>query len=253
MGCGLIEYIKTNDGSNTLYSSKYSQNFHSLNDGALNESLSKYIIPSLDIFKEYTTLNILDICFGIGYNTFATILYILKNNLKTKINFYSVELDLELIESLKDFDFPEEFSQIQNIITSISNNKSYKDEQFYIEVKIDDARNYIKNIKNIDIVYQDAFSSDVNKELWTKEYFYDISKSLNKNAIITTYSIATPIRLSIFENDINIYEYKPKNSNRITIALNKKDIHIEENYKYIDMILKQKRNKEARALSDTII
>ena len=250
MGRRLIEYIKTNDGSNTLYSNKYSQNFHSLNDGAVNESLSKYIIPSLNIFQEQKTLNILDICFGIGYNTFTTILYILQNNLNIKVNFYSVELDLELIESLKNFDYPKEFIQIKNIITSISNNKSYKDEQFYIEVKIDDARNYIKNIKNIDIVYQDAFSSDVNKELWTKEYFCDISKSLSKNAIITTYSIATPVRLAMWENNLEIYEYKYDNKRRATLATNFQIQNTSFDLKYIDMIKKQQNNPSAKALKD---
>jgi len=250
VGCRVIEYIKTNDGSNTLYSTKYSQNFHSLNDGAVNESLSKYVIPSLDIFKEYKTLNILDICFGIGYNTFSTILYVLQNNLKTKINFYSVELDLELIESLKDFEYPEKFNKIKNIITSISNNKSYKDEQFYIEVKIDNARNYIKNLKNIDIVYQDAFSLDVNKELWTKEYFYDICNSLSKNAIITTYSIATPIRLSMWENGLEIFEYKYEKKRRATLATNFSITNNSFELKYIDMTKKQLNNPSAKALKD---
>jgi tRNA U34 5-methylaminomethyl-2-thiouridine-forming methyltransferase MnmC len=250
VGRRIIEYIKTSDGSNTLYSEKYSQNFHSLNDGAVNESLSKYIIPSFSIFNENKHLNILDICFGIGYNTFTTILYVLENNIKTKINFYSVELDLELINSLKNFNYPKEFSKIKHIINSISNNKSYQDEQFYIEVIIDDARTYIKNMKNIDIVYQDAFSSDVNKELWTKEYFKDIKNSLSSNAIITTYSISTPIRLAMYENDLIISEYKYDNKRRATLASNFKINSNKFELKYIDMIKKQINNPNAEALQD---
>ena len=250
MGSWFIKYIKTNDGSNTLYSAKYSQNFHSQKDGALFESLSKYIIPTFSIFKNKDNLNILDICFGIGYNTFATILYVLQNNIKTKINIYSVELDLDLINSLKNFDYPEEFSQLKNIIDAISNNKSYKDEQFYIEVIIDDARNYIKSLQNIDIVYQDPFSSDVNKELWTKEYFCDIKNCLNKNSIITTYSIATPIRLAMFENDLEIYEYKYDSKRRATLATTIKNINCSFELKYIDMIKKQINNPNAISLKD---
>ncbi|MEA3315316.1 MAG: MnmC family methyltransferase, partial [Campylobacterota bacterium] len=103
-------------------------------------------------------------------------------------------------------------------------------------------------LKDIDIVYQDAFSSDVNRLLWTQEYFADISKSLSSDAIITTYSIATPIRLSMFNNNLNIYEYRPENSNKITIALNKKNI--DSRYKYIDMKLKLSRNITAEPLRD---
>ena len=84
--------------------------------------------------------------------------------------------------------------------------------------------------------------------LWTVEYFQDIHKILAKDAILTTYSIATPIRLSIYQNNFFIYEYKPTSSNRITIALNKKEI--DNNFKYIDMELKKTRNTTAKALYD---
>jgi len=118
----------------------------------------------------------------------------------------------------------------------------------YIEIFKGDARKYIQTLHNIDIVYQDAFSSDVNHSLWTVEFFKDIYRILNNDAIITTYSIATPIRLSLYESDFSIYEHKPKDSNRITIALNKKEI--DKDFKYIDMELKKTRNKSASAMYD---
>lgn len=138
--------------------------------------------------------------------------------------------------------------QFKNIIKELSSNLIYSNDKINIAIFNGDARDYIKQLKDIDIVYQDAFSSDVNHALWTVEYFKDIKKILSSDAILTTYSIATPIRLSIYKNDFSIYEYKPDNSNRITIALNKKDIHNE--FKYIDMELKQERNKSAQALYD---
>ena len=250
VGSWFIKYIKTSDGSNTLYSSKYNQNFHSKNDGALNEALTKYVIPTFSIFKNNTSLNILDICFGIGYNTFATILYLLENNIQTKINFYSVELDLELISSLKNFNYPKEFDKIKHIIETVSTKHYYKDEQFTIELYIGDAREYIKNLTNIEIVYQDPFSSDVNKELWTKEYFFDISQALSSTAIITTYSIATPVRLSMYENNLNILEYKYNQKRRITIASNFIIQNSSLNLKPIDMNKKKKNNPLAKSLRD---
>jgi len=126
----------------------------------------------------------------------------------------------------------------------------YKDKDINIEVFNGDARKYIKELSNIHIVYQDAFSSDVNKSLWTKEYFNDIYKLLAKDAIITTYSIATPIRLSMWENGLFIYEYKNNFTNRITVATKDK-LEIEsKNYTYIDMELKKQRNPLAKPLLD---
>ena len=244
--------VLTNDGSYTLYSQAFDQNYHSAKEGALNESLSKHIIPAFEYFKNPKTLNILDICFGLGYNTLATLYYIKQNNLKIKLNIYSPELDTALLLSLKDFKYPKEFDSLKNVIIALSKNLKYQDTNINIEIYNGDARKYLDYLKpnSIDVVYQDAFSSNVNRSLWTKEYFKQIKKVLKTDAIITTYSIATPIRLSIFENNINIYEYKPQNSNKITIGLNKKDIHDEKNYKYINMILKQQRNKLAKSLND---
>ena len=194
------------------------------------------------------SINILDICFGIGYNTFATIYYCLKYNIKTKINFYSPEFDEELIKNLKEFDYPKEFDTIKYIINEVSDNSYYKDEQFEINIYIGDARKYIKKLNNIDIVYQDAFSSEVNKELWTQEYFSDIVNTLTSNAIITTYSIATPIRLSMSNNKLFIYQHILPNKRKATLATNYK---LDDNsFKYIDMDRKLLNNPRAKALTD---
>lgn len=99
----------------------------------------------------------------------------------------------------------------------------------------------------MDIVYQDAFSSEVNSELWSVEYFKDIYNCTNSNCIVTTYSIATNVRLSLFEAGFEIYEIKPIENRRQTIAFKSK---IEIEAKYIDMELKKQRNKEAKAIYD---
>lgn len=246
------EAILTEDGSHTLYSKEFSQHYHNRKDGALNESLSKHIIPAITYHENKDELHILDICFGIGYNSLATLYYLKEQNKDKKIYIYSPEFDLSLIKSLKDFSYPKEFDEFLPIVQKVSNELCYEDENIYIEVYNTDARKYLDILKEkdikIDIVYQDAFSSDVNPTLWTKEYFKQIASILNNDAIITTYSVATPVRLSIWENDINIYEYIAKNTNKSTIALNKKDI--DANYKYVDMNLKLQRNPTAKSLLD---
>ena len=240
------EPVITKDGSATLFSSKYNQHFHDLDTGAIEESLTKHVLPALDFHKDKTELNILDICFGIGYNTFSTIYYLLKNKANIKLNVYSPELDFELIKSLYNFNFPKEFDDIKHIIKEIALTQNYQDEQFDIKVHIGDARQYIKNLKNIDIVYQDAFSSEVNCELWTVEYFKDIYQACNENAIVTTYSVATSIRMSMNEAGFEIYQIKPVKKKQTIAFKNRQDIDA----KYIDMELKKLRNKDACALYD---
>lgn len=244
----MASFVKTADGSNTLFSAKYNQHFHNPDDGAINEALTKHIIPTFEFQKDKDELNILDICFGIGYNTFSTLYFINKNKLSKKVNIYSPELDGELVKSLASFEFPKEFEDIKHIIDAVANTGFYEDEKIKIEVNIGDAREYIQSFKDdfFDIVYQDAFSSEVNMELWTKEYFDDIYRISNKNSIMSTYAIATPIRLSMNEAGFFIYQHRPV-KRKITLSFKEKQ---EQIGKYVDMDLKRERNKEARAIYD---
>ena len=243
--------VSTKDGSNTLFSKLYNQHYHNPDDGAIDESLTKHIIPAFTFQANKKELTILDICFGIGYNTFSTIYYVIKNNLDIKLNIYSPELDGNLVKSLDKFDFPKEFEEIKHIIKAVAQNGFYSDEKIKIDVNIGDARKYIKNLErnSFDIVYQDAFSSDVNFELWTKEYFDDIYKLCKNDCIMSSYAIATPIRLSMNEAGFFIYEHRPV-KRKITLAVKQKQEIIG---KFVDMVLKKQRNTQAVALYDKVV
>jgi tRNA U34 5-methylaminomethyl-2-thiouridine-forming methyltransferase MnmC len=236
--------VKSADGSNTKYSKLFDEHYHCVSEGALKESLSKHVIPAFDIIKK-DTLNILDICFGLGYNTLATLYYIKQNSLDVRVNIFSPEFDKELIESLKEFEYPKELKEFNHIIQSLCETSKYSDENIFIELFVGDAREYVKNLSSIDIVYQDAFSSTKNPLLWTKEYFADIKDALSDDAIITTYSQATNVRMSMFVNNLYIYQNINNDVRSGTLATTK-----EQNLPFVDMILKQERNPNAKPLSD---
>jgi tRNA U34 5-methylaminomethyl-2-thiouridine-forming methyltransferase MnmC len=239
--------VPTNDNTFTLYSAEFDECYHSANDGALNESLNKHVIPAFSLIGNKDNITILDICFGLGYNTFATIYYLRKNNIKTKIEIISPELDIELVRSLKDFAYPKEFEGLSEIIKEISENQFYEDEQFKIKVLIDDARETLKNVDiKFDIIYQDAFSPKKNPLLWTKEYFENIRDISSDDAVLTTYSTATPVRMALWENGFKLYEPESNNVRSGTIA-SLKDLNLSP----IDMELKLSRNPQAKSLIDS--
>ena len=136
------------DGSYTAYSKEYDEHYHSTRDGALHESLTKHVIPALRMKQNEDEINILDICFGLGFNTLATIYYAKKNNIKTKINIYSPELDSDLVKSLKSFIYPKEFNEFKKLILSLVENGFYDDEYLHIEIFLGDAREYILNFED---------------------------------------------------------------------------------------------------------
>lgn len=241
------ELVLCEDGTNTLFSKEFNEPYHSTKDGALHESLEKHVKPALTLHKNKCSLTILDICFGLGYNTFATIYYIKKYNLKTKVHILSPEFDEELIRSLSSFEYPDEFDTIKEIIKAVSENLFYEDEQFKIEILLGDARQTVPQIEEkIDVIYQDAFSPAHNPLLWTREFFEDMAKLCNDDAILTTYSTAAAIRLALYENGFLIFVYYGEMTRYSTIASRK----MLDDLEYIDMELKKVRNPTARSFRD---
>jgi len=235
------------DGTYTAYSKDYKEHYHSTKDGALHESFVKHVVPAMSIKETQDEIVILDICYGLGFNTLATLLYFRENNLKSKLKIYSPELDEILVKSLENFTYPKEFEALKKIIHDISKYGVYEDEQFYIEVFFGDARAYVKKFENkFDIVYQDAFSPSTNPMLWTREYFKDINSAIKPDGILTTYSISLATRLALFENNFNIYLNIGENYRDATVA----SLSILKNFKKVDMPHKISCNPDAKSLRD---
>ena len=239
--------ILCEDGTHTLYSKEFDEPYHSTKDGALHETLEKYVKPTLHHQRAKDSLVILDICFGIGYDTLATIYYIKEQSLDIKVHIISPEFDEELVRSIGSFEYPSEFDSLRPIIESLSRDLHYSDEQFRIEILIGDARERVLEIEQkIDIVYQDAFSPAHNPLLWTREWFGDIRSICNDDAILATYSTAAATRLGLYENGFEIYIHRAKLMRYSTIA----SLTPIEGEEFVDMELKKIRNTEAKSMRD---
>lgn len=212
-------FIQTNDGSFSLYNEAYKDYYHSPKDGAILETLYKHIFPAFyhhlnysifsplnmqDSILDSSVLNsyqkplrILDICFGLGYNSLFSLCFAKKFNIEVAI--YSPELDLELLNNLKLFSYPKilnNYLDIKNILDSILKYGRYEEEELSLELFIGDALDYVAGFSGnyFNIIYQDAFSPSKNAALWSEEYFKILYKILAKNGIITTYSSASNVR-----------------------------------------------------------
>ena len=71
----------TNDGSVGLYSPNDDDIYHSTY-GALSEAYEKFILPANfdDYFKNHNEIKILDLCYGIGYNSKSFLNYFYENS-----------------------------------------------------------------------------------------------------------------------------------------------------------------------------
>lgn len=235
------------DGSYTAYSKEYDEHYHSTKDGALNESLVKHVVPAFHLKKNQEELHILDICYGLGFNTLATLLHYKQNAWKGKLFIYSPELDGALVQSLENFSYPKEFEIFKEMIAALSQEGIWENERLHVKIFIGDARAYVREFTNVfDIVYQDAFSPKANPMLWTQEYFSDIKNAMKCGGVLTTYSIALPTRLALHENGFQVYLNKGKGYRDATIAA----FESLEGFEKVDMAHKIACNPNAESLRD---
>ncbi len=239
-------FQKSEDGSFTLYSKEYDECYHSIRDGAFRESLEKHVKPAFELTQK-SHLRILDICFGLGFNTLST-LYHLKQQREVKsVEIFSPELDSDLLVSLRHFPYPPKLLPFKKIVIELIENGRYEENGIFVELYKGDAREYVKGLRNIDVVYQDAFSPKKNPILWTVEYFEDIAKLLDPKGLLTTYSIASPVRFALDEAGFYIYEKEIEGIKKITIA-SKSELPL----KKVDILAKKSRSR-AKPLRDKFV
>ncbi|MDT8338322.1 MAG: MnmC family methyltransferase [Sulfurimonas sp.] len=240
--------VMSEDGSYTAYSKEYEEHYHSTRDGALFESLVKHVEPAFALKAQHAEITILDICFGLGFNTLATIYYHKKNALSSKLNIFSPELDASLVKSLTNFVYPKEFDELKEILFALVENGLYSDSTLHVELFLGDAREYIKSFapKMFDVVYQDAFSPSANPALWTKEYFGDIKNIIKEDGVLTTYSMALPVRLALYENGFLLYLNSGDGFRDATVA----SLQEIEGFKNVDMEHKIKCNPHVKSPRD---
>lgn len=243
-----MNWVQSEDGSYTAYSPQYDEHYHSTKDGALNESLKKHIEPAFLIHKGKDHLKIIDICFGLGFNTLLSLYYRDTYYPDMTLEIYSPELNGELVASLVTFPYPEIFEPYLNIITDLATLGGYEDERTSITVEITDARIAMRELPGIwDVCYQDAFSPSVNPLLWTKEYFSDVARLMGEEGVVTTYSVALAIRMGLYENGFNVYLNTGEGYRSATVA----SVRLVNEFEKIDVEHKMKCNPATRSLRDS--
>ncbi|PAF52753.1 MnmC family methyltransferase [Helicobacter sp. 13S00477-4] len=209
-----MQILKSSDGSSTIFNEEFQQCYHSLKDGAYTETLYKHILPPIyfgNLFGK-KTLKILDICFGLGYNSFLTALYYSNMNYQGNIEIFSPEKDDDIFNKILCLEYPNELLKI-NIPRIVDDLKSKGESIIFSNIKLKvyfgDALKYLEQFeeKSIDIVYQDPFSLKVNMDLWSEAYFTKMLKITHKDSIVTTYSVNQEIYKKLRDLGFFIYQY----------------------------------------------
>jgi tRNA U34 5-methylaminomethyl-2-thiouridine-forming methyltransferase MnmC len=188
-----LRRIITKDLSVTFHNEKFDESYKCLG-GAASESRIKFVGPCrIAELARKGSIRILDVCFGLGYNSAAAIDVALESNPDCKVEIIGLENDPEVFDIIKEIDAP--FKNYQIIKKLNVNSLEISEKNIKIRIILEDARRSVKNFKEqFDTVFFDPFSPKKCPELWTLEFLDGIKKVMKKGAILTTYSCATHVR-----------------------------------------------------------
>ena len=185
----------TADGSSTIHLPEWDEQYHSKH-GAIQEAKHVFIKTGLSLFKN-KKINLLEIGFGTGLNSFITFLEAPKLNLS--VNYVGVEAYPVAIEEIKQLNYVSQLNAIKfNAVFSEMHQQEWefkneistsfsltKRKQFFNEI----------NDENVfDLIYFDAFGARVQPELWTEDIFKIMYTALKKGGVLVTYSAKGSVR-----------------------------------------------------------
>ena len=211
----LIEVL-TKDGSYSLRSIFFQENFHSLL-GALEETKIKFTDPSdLKRFKG-RSLNVLDICFGLGYNSASLLDELIKQ--KSYLNLYALEIDKKPLNySLRNKSFLKLWNpKVKKIFESLYRKDNFEDQFSKCRILWGDARkkiNIIPLANKFDLIYLDGFSPQKCPQLWTIEFLSKVTEKLNPQGYLITYSSSAAVRKTLRNLGLEIFTIKPSFNDR---------------------------------------
>lgn len=197
------------DGSSTLYSNQFGQFYHNPN-GAVSESNHVFFdVPNVDeaLKREQDSLTFFEVGFGTGLNLLLLMDRYLKLTLNIPIHFYSVEAFPVGQEVAENFNFGKFLAhpELQQIIPDIFGKLEEGMNNFNPlpgkNIQVHLFQGYFDELTEIehkaDFIFHDAFSPEVNPELWTVHAFQKLASFSKPQAVLATYCASSKARAAM--------------------------------------------------------
>ncbi|MBW4440488.1 MAG: hypothetical protein KME10_04480 [Plectolyngbya sp. WJT66-NPBG17] len=197
----------TQDGSYTFFSEEFGEAFHSY-QGAKTEAFQKFSDAiELHHKAQQPEIKLLDVCYGLGYNTAAAIEVIRKANPNCNIEIYGLELDptvpIGAAPLLQHWSNP-----VREILESLAKQHYYQQDHLKAQLLIGDARQTIQQLIEskfqADAIFFDPFSPRRCPQLWTIEFFRLVGQCLAPPGKLATYSRSASVRVALIEAGLQI-------------------------------------------------
>ena len=189
----------TRDGSFTFFSTDFGESFHS-GQGAKSEAFAKFaVVTDLVGRSQQPTLRLLDVCYGLGYNSAAAIETIWKSNPQCSIELYALELDNTVaIGATTPVVLDSWTLEVQEFLKELATTQVVQRDYLTAHLLIGDARSTIQELSQqgfqADAIFFDPFSPRKCPELWTVEFFRAVGLCLAPDGVLATYSRSASVR-----------------------------------------------------------
>lgn len=199
----------TDDGSFTFFSEEFGETFHS-QQGAKAEAFLKFAQGTRLIEQaQQDQICLLDVCYGLGYNTAAALETIWRVNPTCHVVLYGLELDQSVPLAAIAAPLIETWSApVQTILQALAHEHQCHTAQLQAKLLLGDARQTIQTLPQIgfqaDAIFFDPFSPRRCPQLWTVEFFQQVARCLAPNGQLATYSRSASVRAAMLSAGLSI-------------------------------------------------
>lgn len=192
----------TDDGSHTMYNYRVGENYHS-SHGAVQESKHIFInagLESVDVNNK-EQVNILEVGFGTGLN--ALLSYLWSNEKSIPVVYHGYEPYPITIEEALKLNYPGQLFVDQELFLLLHSSKNMLKNlsaNFSLLINEELIENVVLPLNLYDVVFFDAFSPEVQPEMWNVDIFTNIYNSLKNEGVLTTYSCKGTVKRSLKES-----------------------------------------------------
>lgn len=186
----MLQKVLTKDNTETFLNETVGESYHSFT-GAVDEALKKYVIPcKIKELAKKGKIRILDVCFGLGYNSAMAISAALEENSVCELEVIGLEYDPEIIKKIQEVNPPIGFYPHYKKLTPET--LEFNVGKIKVKIILGDARETIKQLSEnyFDAIFFDPFSPKTAPEMWQEAFFQEIHRVMNTSAIFATYSCA---------------------------------------------------------------
>ncbi len=187
----MIRKVLTADNTETFLNERVGESYHSYT-GAVDEALKKYALPSKirELAKTNQKICILDMFFGLGYNSAMAVSEALAENPNCEIEVIGLEADPEILLKIQEVNPPIPFYQHYKKISPTA--LELNERKVTVKLLLGDARETAKLLPSdhFDAVFYDPFSPKTSPEMWSVHLFQEMWRAMKSSAILATYSCA---------------------------------------------------------------